>query len=181
MSVVDTPFRRAEKRTWTVPNQPDKISLVASFPTISALTVMMALLIASCSPAGLQRQDQFAWAIEGAGSTSPPIVRVRVTTPANHAGDVRCMFGQTLIDAIMQEKRLPLTEVGYREAEALALSAHNHSYHFVRAASLKVINESQGIMDAGLIKGCELIKLGKSALWADMQGTVVEGPHFPLE
>lgn len=164
-----------------MPKQPDKISLVASFPCISALPVMMALLIASCSPAGLQRQDQFAWAIEGAGSTSPPIVRVRVTTPANDAGEVRCMFGRTLIEAIMQEKRLPTTEVGYREAEAFALSTHNHSYHFGRAASLKVLNESQGIMDAGLIKGCELIRLGKSALWADMQATVVEGPLFPSE
>lgn len=91
------------------------------------------------------------------------------------------MFSRTLIDAIMQEKRLPMTEAGYREAEAFALSAHNHSYHFVRAASLKVINESQGIMDAGLVKGCELIKLGKSALWADLQATVIEGPRFPLK
>ncbi len=73
-----------------------------------------------------------------------------------------------------------MTEMGYREAVAFALSARDHSYRFVRPASLKVINESQGIMDAGLLKGCELIKQGKSALWADMQATVVEGPHFPI-
>lgn len=164
-----------------MPKQPDRISRVASLSSKSALPVMMALLIASCSPAGLQRQDQFAWAIKGADSTSPPIVRVRVATPANGAGEVRCMFSRTLIDAIMQEKRLPMTEAGYREAETFALSAHNHSYYFVRAASLKVINESQGIMNAGLSKGCELIKLSKSALWADMQATVIEGPRFPLK
>lgn len=140
----------------------------------------MALLTGSCSPAGLQRQDQFAWAIEGANSTSPPIVRVRLTDSSNGSSAVRCMFGRTLIDAIMQEKRLPTTEMGYREAVAFALSAHDHTYRFVRPASLKVINESQGIMDAGLLKGCELIKHGKSALWADMQATVVEGPYFPM-
>ena len=140
----------------------------------------MAVLTASCSPAGLQRQDQFAWAIEGAYSTSPPIVRVRLTESPNGSGAIRCMFGRTLIDAIMREKRLPMTEMGYREAVAFALSARDHSYRFVRPASLKVINESQGIMDAGLLKGCELIKHGKSALWADMQATVVEGPHFPM-
>jgi hypothetical protein len=153
---------------------------VASFPSLSTFTVLMALLTASCSPAGLQRQDQFAWAIEGADSTSPPIVRVRLTDSPNGSGAVRCMFGRTLIDAIMQEKRLPMTKMGYREAVAFALSAHDHSYRFVRPASLKVINGSQGIMDAGLLKGCKLIEHGKSALWADMQATVVEGPHFPM-
>ena len=153
---------------------------MASFPSLSAFPVLLALLSGSCSPAGLQRQDQFAWAIDGADSTSPPIVRVRLTDSPNGSGAVRCMFGRTLIDAIMQEKRLPITEMGYREAVAFALSAHDHSYRFVRPASLKVINESQGIMDAGLLKGCKLIEHGKSALWADMQATVIEGPHFPM-
>lgn len=151
-----------------------------SFPVPPMLLVVVALLTVSCSPTGLQRQDQFAWAMEGAGSTSPPIVRVRLVDAQNRAGIVRCMFGRTLVDGIMQEKNLPMTDAGYRQAVSYALASRDHSFRFVRPTALKVINESQGMMDAGLLKGCELIKQGKSALWADMQATVIEGPHFPI-
>lgn len=91
------------------------------------------------------------------------------------------MFGRTLIDGIMQEKNLPMTGAGYRQAVSYALASRDHSFRFVRPVSLKVINEPQGMMDIGLLKGCELIKHGKSALWADMQAIVIEGPHFPME
>jgi hypothetical protein len=139
------------------------------------------LFVGSCRPAGLQRQDQFEWAIEGAGSTSPPIVRVRLTDGQNSTGSIRCMFSDSLIDTIMREMGLPMTDEGYRQAVSFALASRGHSFRFVRPASWEVITATRGIMDAGLSKGCELIRQGKSALWADMQARVVEGPHFPLE
>ncbi len=145
------------------------------------LVIASAFVVASCGPAALQRQDQFDWAIKtGAGSTSPPIVRVRLLDTSNGAGSIRCVFSDTLINAIMVENRLPLTKAGYDEAVFTALASRDHSFRFANTSARSLLTESHGIMDDGLSKGCKLIDQGKSALWADMQGAVVQGPHFPL-
>jgi len=145
------------------------------------LVMASAFIVTSCGPAGLQRQDQFDWAIRtGAGSTSPPIVRVRLLDTPNGAGSIRCVFSDTLINAIMIENRLPLTKAGYDKAVSTALATRDHRFRFASTSARSVLTESHGIMDDGLSKGCKLIEQRKSALWADMQGAVVEGPHFPL-
>lgn len=79
----------------------------------------------------------------------------------------------------MFERGLPATKTGYEMAISIALASRDHGFRFVQAAARNVITASHGMMDARLSKGCRLIEQGKSALWADMQGTVVEGPHFP--
>lgn len=95
-------------------------------------------------------------------------------------GSIRCIFSDTLIDAIILEGGLPLTKAGYDKAISIALASRDHIFRFAQPAARKEIAATPGMMDAGLSKGCKLIEQGKSALWADMQATVVEGPHFPL-
>lgn len=142
--------------------------------------VLSAFLTVSCGPSGLQREDQFAWAIrEGAGSTSPPIVRVRLSNGQNGTGSIRCVFSDTLVEAIMTELGVPQTEAGYERAISFALASRDHNFRFIRPASWKVISAGRGIMTAELAKGCELIQQGHSALWADMQAKVIMGPQFP--
>lgn len=144
--------------------------------------IAFGFVVTSCGPAGLQQQDQFDWAIKtGAASTSPTIVRVRLFDSSNGAGSIRCVYSDTLINAIMVENHLPLTKAGYEKAVSTALASRDHSFRFANTSARSVLTESHGIMDDGLSKGCKLIAQGKSALWADMQGAVVEGPHFPPE
>lgn len=146
------------------------------------VVIAFGFVVTSCGPAGLQRQDQFDWAIKtGAGSTSPSIVRVLLFDSSSGAGSIRCVYSDTLINAIMVENRLPLTKAGYEEAVSTALASRDHSFRFANTSARSVLTKTHGIMDDGLSKGCRLIEQGKSALWADMQGGVVEGPHFPAE
>ena len=149
--------------------------------TIFWLGVASAFSVVSCGPQGLQRQDQFDWAIKsGAGSTSPPIVRIRLVDAKAGAGSIRCVYSDALVDAIIAENRLPYDEAGYEEAISIALASRSHSFRFVRPLAIKEITATHGTMEGGLSNGCKLIDQGKSALWADMQATVVEGPIFPL-
>lgn len=139
-----------------------------------------ALVITSCGSKGLQREDQFAWAMEtGAGSTSPPVVRIRLFDTQGGSGSIRCVFSDELIHAVMLENRIPLTKEGYDRAISIALASRDHSFRFDQPAARNVITATHGMTDAGLSKACRMIEQGKSALWADMQARVVEGPHFP--
>jgi hypothetical protein len=150
-------------------------------PSRSA-AIVVAVLVTSCGAGGLQRQDQFAWAIGGVGSTSPPIVRVRLKNARDDTGSIRCMFSDTLIDAIQLEEGLPSTQEGYERAISFALAPRDHSFRFVRPESWKVIAaRSRGYTGIELRRGCAMIEEGKSALWADIQARVVEGPHFPMK
>ena len=149
---------------------------------LQGLVVACALVAASCGPEGLQRQDQFAWAIkEGVGSTSPPVVRVKLSELQTNTSSIRCVFSDSLVKAIIAENSLPLSQAGYDKAISIALASHDHSFRFVRPAARKEIAETGGLGDEELSKACKLIEQGKSALWADYPGIVVEGPRFPLE
>lgn len=140
----------------------------------------LALLIVSCRTAGLQRQDQFVWAIAYADSTSPPIVRVRLTRAQDGVDHIQCLTSESLIYAIMEDKRLRGIEGGWNRAVSIALASRDHSFQFVRSEAWKVVNEAVRYTGSQLRKGCGLIEQGKSALWSDMDGQAVEGPRFPL-
>lgn len=141
--------------------------------------VASALLLMSCGPAGLQRQDQFEWAISGAGSTSPPIVRVNLKDVPNGPERIRCLTSATLVYAIMKEESGTTTEGSWNRAVSMALASRDHSFRFARPQAWNVINQALRYEGSELGKGCALIERGKSAVWADIHGQVVQGPRFP--
>lgn len=141
--------------------------------------VASALLLMSCGPAGLQRQDQFEWAISGAGSTSPPIVRVNLKDAQNGPDRIRCLTSATLVYAIMKDEGGTTTESNWNRAVSVALASRDHSFRFARPQAWNVINQALRYEGSELGKGCALIEKGKSAVWADMQARVVQGPRFP--
>lgn len=140
-----------------------------------------AVLLSSCKPVGLQGDDQFAWAIEGASSTGPPIVRVKLTNSQNGVGSVRCLTSSTLIYAILSEAGLRATDANWQSAVKTALNSRDHSFNFVRPEPWRAINaEARGYTGMELAKGCKLIEEGKSAALDDRSGRVYEGRRFPM-
>lgn len=114
----------------------------------------------------------------GLGSTSPPIVRVRLVDSHGYSA-VRCVRSDRLIEAIALENGLRPDKAGYDQAIAMALSSRDHSFRFVHPAARGVMSGS-GTTNSGLTKSCELIAQGKSVVWIKTRGTIAEGPHFPL-
>jgi hypothetical protein len=144
-------------------------------------TLLIAVLAcASCSPQGLQRQDQFAWAFKVLGSSGPRIIRIRIVDKKSNLAVVRCRYSDTLVDAILAEYKLPLTVPANNHAIELALASRTHTFSFSQPKALKTITGPMGMNDSEGMKACALIESGKSAVWADMLGRVVRGPDFPL-
>ena len=78
------------------------------------------------------------------------------------------------------QHELPPNLRGYNAAAAIAKSNDKHSFSFTSDAAYKALHvpfPSQQ-MEEALGTGCRMIAKGKSALWADMQAHVAEGPHF---
>ncbi|WP_448658122.1 hypothetical protein ACPVPU_11735 [Sphingomonas sp. CJ99] len=138
------------------------------------------LFVVSCSPEGLQRQDQYVWALNGFGSTSTPIVRIELVTKAQPAPEVRCFYADTFVEAVRLEKGYSHTEDGAIRAMADAAASRTHRFRFDRLEALDILDRPRGIMDSELAKGCQLIEAGKSAQWADRPAMVLGGPRFPL-
>lgn len=142
--------------------------------------LIAALTATGCGPHGLQRQDQFAWAVQKAyRTTSPPIIRVRLLDAKTGTGSIQCMFGATLIEAIMAEDRLSNAPEGYERALAIALGSPDHSFRFNRPVLQKLATWTRGMAEP-MSKACKLIAQGKSAIWSDYSAVVDEGSHFPL-
>ena len=140
----------------------------------------VAFVLTSCGPEGLQRQDQFAWAINQTYlTTSPPLVRVRLVDAKTGTSTIRCMSGSKLIDAISVQNNLPDSSAGFEKARSIALGSLDHSFRFDQPA-LQKLAQWTGEMDDEESKACKLIEHGKSAIWSDYSARVVEGPQFPV-
>lgn len=144
-------------------------------------TLLIAVLAcASCSPQGLQRQDQFVWAFKVLGSTAPRIVRIRIVDARSKSAMVRCRYSDSLVDAVFTEYKLPPTKVAYNRALKEIIANRTHTFSFSRPEALEIISSPIGMNDREGLKACGLIESGKSAVWGDMVGRVGRGPDFPL-
>lgn len=149
--------------------------------TRTFITLLVAAATTACGQPGLQRQDQWIWAVEEGQSTAPAVIRVRLIRSYNDVGTVTCMESGTLIYAVMVERGVAMTMENWAWAEAYILSSRDHVFKLTRLEVWKYIDARQNPENDGeMAKACRLIEQGLSAFIGDMNPRAYEGPKFPL-
>lgn len=142
-----------------------------------ALTGVLALV--GCQQTGLQRQDQFEWAMREAETTSPPIVRVRLSFGPNNSGMVRCVTSNMLLYAITSEMGLAPSIENVDKAMKVAINNKRQSFKFNRRRARVIVKKDFTYREDKMAYACRLIKAGQAVIISDLTQAVVKVPSFP--